>query len=175
MPFNYEDDLPRLNKDGKPTDYNNFTWDEFLAGTRKWPNDVKGPLFEVFPDHDYRYRRGGKPLLAVPRPGGGDISDLRFLKALKSHLPDNGEIYPSGLLLDMCIKYSLGKSNKRPPYHQRLRRLWRKGYIRMFKRVWYDACGRWYKLEEQEGWFVNGARVNKFDRMIGRMIGRMIE
>jgi len=175
MPFEYEEALPRLNRDGEPTDWNNGTWAEFLAGTRKWPGDVKGPLFEVFPDHNYRYRRGAKPIPTGPRPSAGHVSDLRFLKALRSHLPDDGQIYPVGLLLDTCVKYNLGKSNKRPPYHRRLRRLWRKGLVRMFKREWYDICGRWYLLEEQTGWFVRGDRVNKFDKEIGLMVGRMMK
>lgn len=175
MPFDYKDVAPRLNKDGEPTYWGTGSWAEFMAGTRKWPGEVKGPLIEVFPDHDYRYRRNAKPRPNGPRPSAGDASDLAFLKALKSHLPDDGQIYPLGVLLDTCVNNSLGKSLKRQPHHRRLRRLWKKGYIRMFKREWYDLCGRWYILQEQEGWFVKGARVNIFDKQIGRMIGRMIK
>lgn len=175
MPFEYEDVAPRLNKDGEPTDWGTGSWAEFMAGTRRWPGEIKGPLAEAFPDHDYRYRRNAKPRPNGPRPSAGDVSDLAFLKALKSHLPDNGQVYPIGVLLDTCVKHHLGRSNRRQPYHRRLRRLWRKGYVRMFRHGLSDLYGRWYILQEQEFWFVKGARVNIFDEQIGRMIGRMIK
>ncbi len=175
MPFEYEDTPPLVNRHGQPTDWNSGPWAFYMAGTKKWVSDVKGPLFEVFPDHNYRYRRGAKPVPTGPRPSEGHVSDLRFLKALKSHLPDDGGIYPLGILLDICQGKNLGRSNKRQVYHRRIRRLWRKGLVRMFKRERYDVCGRWYVLQEQKGWFVKGDRANKFDEEIGLMIGRMLK
>ncbi len=177
MPFDYEDVAPRLNKDGEPTYWSTGPWIEFMAGTRKWPGEVKGPLAEAFPDHDYRYRRNVKPRPSGSRPSAGDISDLAFLKALKSHLhlPDDGQIYPLGVLLDTCLKYHLGRSSRRQPYHRRLRRLWRKGYVRMLRHGLGDLYGRWYILQEQEGWFAKGDRVNQFDKEISLMIERMMK
>lgn len=131
----------------------------------------KGTLIErpeseleiLYPNHDFRYRRGRERNPATRSEG--DAGDLRFLKTLQKNMVNLDKIYPVGVLIKMALKRNM--SRKPFPVFRRLRRLWRKGYITCYKiKGSRSKHGTYYKLEPWPEWFVNGALVREHKELI---------
>jgi DNA-binding MarR family transcriptional regulator len=129
------------------------SWDQIMDSTRHLPEDL-ADLVEIVPDQDYRFKSGKVAHQYRADRGGrldrGHKGDVEFLQSLKRLTPNDGEIYPLGVLLDLCERLLA----KRQPAHARLRRMWRKGMIRRYK-LPEKNCGVWYRLQPQQDFFLN--------------------